>query len=44
MIGAGPVGSLAALYAALRGYDVEVYELRGGQYFTEMLTSALKMS
>lgn len=28
IVGAGPVGSLAALYAAQRGYDVEVYELR----------------
>ena len=30
VVGAGPVGSLAALYAANRGNDVEVYELRGG--------------
>jgi kynurenine 3-monooxygenase len=30
VIGAGPVGALAALYAANRGWDVEVYELRGG--------------
>lgn len=29
VVGAGPVGSLAALYAATRGDDVEVYELRG---------------
>ncbi|KAF2863343.1 FAD/NAD(P)-binding domain-containing protein [Piedraia hortae CBS 480.64] len=29
IIGAGPVGSLAALYAADRGWDVQVYELRG---------------
>ncbi|PYH98181.1 FAD/NAD(P)-binding domain-containing protein [Aspergillus ellipticus CBS 707.79] len=29
IVGAGPVGSLAALYAAARGDDVEVYELRG---------------
>lgn len=29
IVGAGPVGSLAALYAADRGHDVEVYELRG---------------
>ncbi|KAK3995232.1 putative monooxygenase [Cladorrhinum sp. PSN332] len=29
VIGAGPVGSLAALYAARRGNDVEIYELRG---------------
>ncbi|KAG9229928.1 kynurenine 3-monooxygenase-like protein [Amylocarpus encephaloides] len=28
IIGAGPVGTLAALYAAQRGDDVEVYELR----------------
>jgi len=32
VVGAGPVGALAALYAARRGYDVEVYELRGGEY------------
>ena len=32
IIGAGPVGALAALYAARRGWDVEVYELRGGAY------------
>lgn len=30
VIGAGPVGALAALYAANRGDDVEIYELRGG--------------
>ena len=30
VIGAGPVGALAALYAAVRGDDVEIYELRGG--------------
>lgn len=28
IVGAGPVGSLAALYAAVRGDNVEVYELR----------------
>lgn len=32
VVGAGPVGSLAALYAAQRGYDVEIYELRNGTY------------
>ena len=32
VVGAGPVGSLAALYAANRGHDVEIYELRSGQY------------
>ena len=31
VVGAGPVGSLAALYAAKRGADVEIYELRSGK-------------
>lgn len=31
MVGAGPVGALAALYAAGRGDEVEVYELRSGR-------------
>ncbi len=31
VVGAGPVGSLAALYAANRGDDVEIYELRSGE-------------
>ena len=31
VVGAGPVGALAALYAASRGDDVHVYELRGGK-------------
>lgn len=31
IVGAGPVGSLAALYAAARGDEVEMYELRGGK-------------
>lgn len=31
IVGAGPVGSLAALYAAVRGHDVEIYELRPGE-------------
>ena len=30
VVGAGPVGALAALYAASRGDDVHVYELRDG--------------
>lgn len=30
VVGAGPVGALAALYAARRGDDVAVYELRDG--------------
>ncbi|KAM0717072.1 hypothetical protein Q7P37_006924 [Cladosporium fusiforme] len=29
VVGAGPVGALTALYAARRGWQVEVYELRG---------------
>ena len=33
VVGAGPVGSLAALYAATRGDDVEIYELRGGKEY-----------
>ncbi|KAG5952704.1 Kynurenine 3-monooxygenase [Claviceps sorghi] len=28
IVGGGPVGSLAAIYAAQRGHDVEIYELR----------------
>lgn len=32
VIGAGPVGALAALYAANRGDNVEVYELRAGKH------------
>ncbi|KAE8150550.1 kynurenine 3-monooxygenase [Aspergillus avenaceus] len=28
IVGAGPVGALAALYAAQRGFDVELYEMR----------------
>lgn len=31
IVGAGPVGSLAALYAAARGATVEIYELRSGK-------------
>lgn len=31
VVGAGPVGTLAALYAAGRGDDVEVYEYREGE-------------
>ena len=30
VVGAGPVGALAAIYAADRGFEVEVYELRNG--------------
>jgi kynurenine 3-monooxygenase len=32
VIGAGPVGALVALYAAQRGHDVEIYELRSGAF------------
>lgn len=31
VVGAGPVGALAALYSASRGDHVEVYEFRGGK-------------
>jgi kynurenine 3-monooxygenase len=34
VVGVGPVGALAALYAAIRGDDVEVYELRSGMYLS----------
>ncbi|PBP27614.1 FAD dependent oxidoreductase, partial [Diplocarpon rosae] len=30
VVGAGPVGALAALYAAQRDHEVEIYELRSG--------------
>ena len=40
VVGAGPVGALAALYAATRGDQVEVYELRDGMclYLTSFLS------
>jgi 2-polyprenyl-6-methoxyphenol hydroxylase-like FAD-dependent oxidoreductase len=31
VVGGGPVGALSALYAARRGYDVELYDLRDGE-------------
>lgn len=37
VVGAGPVGSLAALYAAQRGYTVEVYELRNGTLVSDII-------
>lgn len=40
VVGAGPVGSLAALYASRRGADVEIYELRDGE-FLEFPTARL---
>ena len=33
VVGAGPVGALAALYAGKRGGEVHVYELRDGEWF-----------
>jgi hypothetical protein len=39
VVGAGPVGALAALYAAGRGHEVEVYELRGGMYALSFISS-----
>lgn len=43
VVGAGPVGSLAALYAAQRGYDVEIYELRNGMTPPRDIESLLAM-
>jgi hypothetical protein len=31
VVGAGPVGAMAGIYAAQRGHEVEIYELRGGK-------------
>lgn len=39
IIGAGPVGALAAIYAAQRGHMVEVYELRDGKMFLTTFVS-----
>ena len=39
VVGAGPVGALAALYAARRGYEVDVYELRGGTFASRIVAS-----
>ncbi len=36
VVGAGPVGALAAIYAAQRGHEVEVYEVRNGQSISLM--------
>jgi 2-polyprenyl-6-methoxyphenol hydroxylase-like FAD-dependent oxidoreductase len=41
VVGAGPVGSLAALYAAVRGFEVEVYELRAGASFVFYIANHL---
>ena len=37
VVGAGPVGALAALYAGKRGDEVHVYELRDGEWFCVFL-------
>lgn len=34
VVGGGPVGALAALYAAQRGHEVELYELRSGMFIS----------
>lgn len=39
VVGAGPVGALAALYAAQRGHEVEIYELRSGMFPTGSVCS-----
>ena len=44
VVGAGPVGALAALYAAQRGYDVSVYELRNGKEFGPFFFGAISNS
>lgn len=31
VVGGGPIGALAALYSARRGYQVDLYDLRDGQ-------------
>lgn len=36
VVGGGPVGALSALYAARRGYQVELYELRDGRLWLIM--------
>jgi len=49
VVGAGPVGALAAIYAAQRGHDVEIYELRSGTsglrhvYYIYILTLASRV-
>lgn len=44
VVGAGPVGALAALYAARRGDQVEVYELRDGRSMPHFSTVLGMMS
>lgn len=44
VVGAGPVGALAALYAATLGGEVEIYELRGGAYSICVTASSLRLT
>jgi hypothetical protein len=44
VVGAGPVGALAALYAARRGYEVDVYELRGGMSVPRLIACGLVLT
>ncbi|KAH7405992.1 kynurenine 3-monooxygenase [Phaeosphaeria sp. MPI-PUGE-AT-0046c] len=47
VVGAGPVGSLAALYAAVRGHQVEIYELRSdlrNEDFTQNLSQSINLA
>ena len=43
VIGAGPVGALAAIYAAQRGHEVEVYELRSGELYSPVLSRRISL-
>jgi 2-polyprenyl-6-methoxyphenol hydroxylase-like FAD-dependent oxidoreductase len=43
VIGAGPVGALAAIYAAQRGHQVEVYELRNGEFYPLVLSGRISL-
>lgn len=43
VVGAGPVGALAALYAAQRDHDVEIYELRSGTFSIVLLLVAWRL-
>lgn len=44
VIGAGPVGALAALYAANRGDNVEIYDLRSGKHLPAIYANLLLLS
>lgn len=41
VVGAGPVGALAALYAAKRGDNVHIYELRAGKQNITLISGLL---